>query len=255
LLALLLGGASTLALASAGEAGLDDFANRYPAGSIASVAQADAVLQEAEKARAAIQRRFVEQEQACQPKFLVSSCVEKASEIRRQAIAAIRPVEVEAARFKRQAKVDEHDKVLAERARQEKLSIPHHQQQQEDFEKALAQREAARIKAEQDAAKQAQESEERARANQERIAAHEAKLKRQRAKQAAEAPMRAANIEAFKQKQEAALKRRAERAQERAEQEQEREEKAAQKATARGTSAPTSDKNASAPVKPQASSK
>lgn len=239
--ALLAGWALTSAAQS--DSSLDDFASRYPAGSIASVQQADAALQDAEKTRAAIQRRFVEQEQACQPKFLVSSCVEKASEIKRLALLGIRPVEVEAARFKRQAKLDEHDKSLADRAQQEKLSIPHHQQQQEDFEKAQAQKEADRLKAEQDSAKQAQETEARARANEQRQAGHDAKVKRQRAKQAADAPKRAANVEAFKQKQESATKRREEKAAERQEKEAEREEKSA------------ADKKTSVPVKPQTSSK
>ncbi len=210
--ALALGGA-LVAAQSVDE--LDRFALRYPAGSIKSVEQADQALAEAEKTRAAIQTRYAQQESACLPKFLVSPCVEKAKEVQRMALAALRPVEVEAARFKRQAKAGERDKSLLERAQQEKLSMPHHQQQQEEFEKNQAKKEADRLKVEQTALASAAENDAKIAAkiaaNAERQAAREAKLKRVRAKQAAEAPARAAKVEAYQQKQEAAKIRQAKR--------------------------------------------
>lgn len=215
-----------VAVAAQGGDELDRFALRYPAGSIKSVEQADQALAEAEKARAAIKARFVQQESACTPKFLVSPCVETAKEVQRNALASLRPVEVEAARFKRQAKAQEHDEALIERARQEKLSMPHHQQQQEDFEKNQARREADRLKAEQAAAASEAENEAKIAANAKRQAEREARLARLRAKQAAEAPGRAAKVEAYHQKQEAIKVRQAEREKELAE----REKKAAEKA-------------------------
>ena len=52
-------------------------------------------------------------EQQCYSKFLVNSCLDKAREKRRTALAALHAIENEAERYQRQAKVDERDRELA----------------------------------------------------------------------------------------------------------------------------------------------
>ncbi|HZW13599.1 MAG TPA: hypothetical protein VFF81_10470 [Noviherbaspirillum sp.] len=88
---------------------------RYPAGSIKTVETADAALADVGRERAAIEARFSAEEQACHPKFFTTSCVEKAKERRRQALARLRKVELEANAFKRQDRAQERDKAVAER--------------------------------------------------------------------------------------------------------------------------------------------
>ncbi|GAB3537368.1 hypothetical protein GCM10027343_00280 [Noviherbaspirillum agri] len=91
---------------------------RYPAGSIKMVEGADAALADVGRERDAVEARFSAEEQACHPKFFATSCVEQAKERRRQALAKLRKVELEANAFKRQDRAQERDKALAERQEQ-----------------------------------------------------------------------------------------------------------------------------------------
>lgn len=89
---------------------------RYPAGSIATVDTADAALAEVARERALIEARFAADDQACQPRFFVTACIDEAKERRHQALKQLRPIEVEANSVKRQARVAERDQA-AERKR------------------------------------------------------------------------------------------------------------------------------------------
>ena len=80
---------------------------------VSSVAQADQRLAAVAAERAAIEARFAAREQVCYEKFFVNHCLDDAKERRRSALAAQRAIEIEAERFKRQAKVDERDRAMA----------------------------------------------------------------------------------------------------------------------------------------------
>lgn len=95
--------------------GSGEVAARYPAGSISSVEAAERALAEASAARAKIEAEYAEEKRRCYPAFFMTSCLDHAAERRRQAVAQVRPVEIEAETFRRRARVEERDKELAER--------------------------------------------------------------------------------------------------------------------------------------------
>ncbi|MCS0581779.1 hypothetical protein NX784_09265 [Massilia pinisoli] len=108
-------GAALLAAALlAACAGPDVAPREVPPPPVTSVAQADQQLAAVARERAAIEARFAERERVCYDKFFVTNCLDEAKERRRNALAAQRAIEVQAARFKRQAIVEERDRNLAE---------------------------------------------------------------------------------------------------------------------------------------------
>lgn len=221
-------------------AAAQDLAARYPLGSIHSVEQADAALAAVASERNLIAQRHAQQEAACYPKFLVSSCLEQAADVRRVALASARRVEVEAARFKREAKVLEHDKAMAERLVQDAENAPQRMIKEQDFARVQAEREAAEARAVADQqATHAREEETRQKTAQHQ-AQIDAKLKRAAKQQAAKAATRADKEAAFAKKQQDAKARQEELAQKR----EEHEKKAAEKAAAEKKAA---EKAASAP--------
>lgn len=78
-----------------------------------SVAEAQGKLAMAARERARAEAEFSVSEQQCYSKFLVNSCLDKAREKRRTALAALHAIENEAERYQRQAKVDERDREMA----------------------------------------------------------------------------------------------------------------------------------------------
>lgn len=196
---------------------------RYPAGSIRSVEEADAALAAAEKERAEAKARYMAEEQACHPKFFATSCIDNARERRRKAEASIRPVEIEANTFKRQARLESREKALAERmARDEK----------ERRERASMAQVPDAATPQQDGLPPAQESppEEPARTTKanispDRSAKHEEKLKRKQVEDAANADKRTENIAAYEKKKQEALERQQKVAERKAEKERKRREK------------------------------
>jgi hypothetical protein len=88
---------------------------RYPSGSIRSEQIADQALKEVEVERRAIETRFAETERACYDRFFATSCVQKAKDARRDSLAKLRAIEVEAHTFKRRQRADEHERAAAER--------------------------------------------------------------------------------------------------------------------------------------------
>lgn len=86
-------------------------APRAPAST--SVADADRKLAQAAQQRALAEAEYAASEQLCNARFLVNRCMDGAREKRRMTLAAVRAVEIEAGRYKRQARVDERDRELA----------------------------------------------------------------------------------------------------------------------------------------------
>lgn len=109
----------TLALALAIGAGVLGCAAHQPAPesvpvpASSSVQQADARLAEAALGRAIVEARFAEREQICYAKFFVNHCLDQAREERRNALAGLRAIEIEASHFKRADAVEQRDLALA----------------------------------------------------------------------------------------------------------------------------------------------
>ncbi|MDB4872629.1 MAG: hypothetical protein JWL97_3633 [Gemmatimonadales bacterium] len=146
-----------------------------------SVADADRKLALAAQQRAQAEASFAASEQQCNAKFLVNRCLDGAREKRRATLAGLRGIEVEAARFKRQAKVDERDRALAKgeeeyKAAEAKLAAappaPPHQEAAPKAPKPSANTQAA----------------------------HAAKLKKLEADDQAGAAKRAANVAAYEKR-------------------------------------------------------
>jgi hypothetical protein len=217
-----------------------DLAARYPLGSIHSVEQADAALAMVVAERSLIAQRHAQQEAACYPRFWVSSCLEQAADARRVALTNARRIEVEAARFKREAKVLEHDKAMAERRQLDAENAPQRMIKEQDFARVQAEREAAEAKAVADKQAASAREEETRQKTAQHQAQIDAKMKRAAKQQAAKAATRADKEAAFAKKQQDAKARQEELAQRR----EEHEKKAAEKAEAEKKAA---EKAASAP--------
>jgi colicin import membrane protein len=78
-----------------------------------SVAQADQRLASVARERAAVEAAYAQREQECYQKFFVNNCLAEAKERRRLGLLTQRAIEIEAARYKRQAAVDERDRAMA----------------------------------------------------------------------------------------------------------------------------------------------
>ena len=231
------------------ETAVQQLDQRYQAGSIQSVEAADAALREVAQARSSVLARHAAEEALCYPKFWISSCLEQAAEVKRNGLALVRRVEVEAARFKRAAKVREHDRQLEARRQEEEQNAPQRLIREQDFWKARAEKEAAQAKAVADEQAVRVREEETRQKEAQRQQQHDAKLQKIRARQQAEAGKRAENVAAYEKKQAAAKARQAEFEQKRLEREKKTEQKAEQKAgkaTEKGASAAASATPASA---------
>jgi hypothetical protein len=192
----------------------DSVVVRFPKGSIHSIEMADTALADAAKERAEIEARFSREEQACHSQFFATSCIDKAKDRRRRAFLKLRPVEIEANTYKRQARVVSRDEALAnKRGREENDRLEHVKREQESrrSEKAADMRDETAP----DAASKPQDD-----SVTDRSARHEAKLKREREKEASNAAKRAENIAAYERKVQEAQARQAEVAAKKAEKEQ-----------------------------------
>ncbi len=196
---------------------------RYPAGSIKSVEMAQKALDEAAEDRQVLDVRYILDQRACYPKFLVSDCLEVAKDRKRVAEKAIKQVEYEANVFQRQANVDDRDRSLAEQ----------HAKDEEDAARRLAEQKQKDI----DSARKVQESRAKNNEVQQRIdqnkdvpadlrvREHDAKLRQQQAEDAAQAPERAANAAERQRRIKEAEEHRLEVERKKAENERERAER------------------------------
>lgn len=98
----------------------------------ASIADADRVLAEVSKERARIEEKFIEDERTCYPKFFTTWCLDKVKEARRQDLDKVRSIEIEARRFIRSTRADEHDKALAQRRIEAELDDARREKQQRE---------------------------------------------------------------------------------------------------------------------------
>ena len=84
-----------------------------------SVEQADARLLQVGKDRSEAEAEFSAAEQVCYSRFFVNNCIDKAKEKRRERLAVLRAIEIEANYFKRKHAVDIRDRELEDRAQQD----------------------------------------------------------------------------------------------------------------------------------------
>jgi colicin import membrane protein len=115
---------------------------QYPPGSIKSVAVAEKVLSAVGDERARIEANYAAEQTACYPKFFMTSCMDKAREQRRYALAQIRPVEIQAEVFTRRDRVEQRDKVLAEKRAQDEAEAPQRAKEAKEREVANARKAA-----------------------------------------------------------------------------------------------------------------
>ncbi len=177
------------------------FNQRYEPDAIQSTEDADMALNAANEDRRILADRYVDDQRECYNKFFVSSCLEDAKERNRVSIKAIRDVEAAANAYKRQAKADDRDKSLSEQ----------HLKDEQDAKRRAADQKsriATSVRKSKDgAAKQRSVSAREAQADghaDDRVKAHQAKLRSEQAAEAAKAPQRAANEQAYKDKQKSA---------------------------------------------------
>jgi transglutaminase-like putative cysteine protease len=101
---------------------------RFPAGTIKSDEQAQKALDEAAEDRQAMELRYILDQRACYPKFLVADCLEAARDRKRLAEKRIKQVEYEAKVFQRQATVDDRDRSLADQRAKDEQDAARRQQ-------------------------------------------------------------------------------------------------------------------------------
>jgi colicin import membrane protein len=196
-------------------AGPQDLARKYPAGSIASVEQADRAIVEVQEERKEVEAHYADAEYACYSKFFSSPCVDKAREARRVALSQIGPIEVEAKAYKRRDTVARRDKLLDDQRAKEANEAPARAEQAKINEQKAAKK-AADVAARQAAPEKAPGGRKPATPRgdtppktdgRDRIAEHEAKMEKAREQDAADAEKRAKNIADFERKQQESLER------------------------------------------------
>jgi colicin import membrane protein len=87
----------------------------YPAGSIMTNEKADAALATVDQFTASAEARYLDEQRVCYTKFFAQRCLDTAKDNHRVTIKAIRQVDIEANRYKRQARADESERSLNER--------------------------------------------------------------------------------------------------------------------------------------------
>jgi len=174
------------------------FNQRYPAASIDSTERADVVLDAASKEHANLDYDYIDDQRACYSKFFVAYCLGNARDHHRILSKQVREVEAVANAYKRQAKADERDKSLNEQRIKDDADAARRLQDQQN-------KAAATVRQLQDSASKKQTVDARENLSvgheNDRVAAHNAKVSADAAAEAAKAPQRAANEQAYKEKQ------------------------------------------------------
>jgi colicin import membrane protein len=211
-----------------------DLVSRY-SDRIVSVEMAERALAEVSKERSGIEERFAADERTCYADFFATSCIEKARERRRHALAEMRKVEVKANAFLRQARVNDRDKALEEKRleqeRKEAEQLKREQANGQADKTKAGMRENSRETPRETPREPVREpvparaSPRSGEANQ-RQAQHEAKLKRLEEQERADAQKRADNVAAYERKAREAQERQREVAAKKREKERERASRA-----------------------------
>jgi hypothetical protein len=208
------------ASAAAGGAASETLLQDFPAGSIQSVETAELALTEIEQQRSRIEASFAESELACYPKFFATSCLDAAKEQRREALAELRPIEVEANAYKRRARAAERDKALADKRAEEEAQASQRASEQKEREAAASEQEAA-VSQKTKKARDADQKAVNAGAD-DRVGRHAAKVRQLQAEEAANAQKRAENVAHHEKKVRQAQTHQQEIAAKKAEKERER---------------------------------
>jgi DNA repair exonuclease SbcCD ATPase subunit len=224
----------TLSAAAPAQASPEDLAQRYPKGSFSSVEQADQALQQVQQERAAVEAEFADAQYACYSKFFSTPCVDHAKDRRREALNALRAVEVDAQAYKRREKVAERDNALQQQADKDTAEAPDRTAREKANEEKAAQRaadRAARAAAPPPGAGHGPATPKPEAAprtgGRDRVAEHEAKLREEERESAAGAAQRAQNVAEYRRKQEEAKERQRRAAEKVADRERKLKEKAA----------------------------
>jgi hypothetical protein len=213
--ALLLAAALSVFAVQPAAASPEDLARKYPAGTIASVEQADRMIIEVQAERKEVEAHFADAQYACYSKFFSSPCVDKAREARRLALKLIGPIEVEAKAYKRRDTVARRDKLLEEQQAKETSEAPA-RAEQEKINQQKAAKKAADVAARQAAPEKAPGGRKPATPRgdtapktngRDRFAEHEALMEKARAQEAADAEKRAKNVADYERKQQESLER------------------------------------------------
>jgi hypothetical protein len=192
---------------SAAASNVEAMMARYPHGAITSDEVAEQAQVDVQSVRTALATQLADAKAACYDRFFTNSCIDKAQEEYRAAMAALRPIELEAGAFQRQSRVDKRDKALAERRRQEEAEAPERLRVAQENEQKAAQKAQARAQQEAERqARQARDAEREAHPD-DRVQRHEEKLKRLREEGARKEQERASNIAAYEEKQREAAER------------------------------------------------
>lgn len=201
----------------------EDITQRWPAGSIRTVEQAEAARSAGRAAESEAEQTWREQQAHCERTFFVNRCMESARRSHSLAQQQARRVQVEAGDVLRRADVEERRRQQAERERAAR----------EDEERDRAARERAAAAAQQqrelnDPARAAGRADTAA-ANQARATERSVEAQRRADERAAQAPERQRNVQLFEERQRQARDEAARRAQQRAENEQRRARRQAER--------------------------
>lgn len=108
---------------------LDTMLARYPAGSIHTAEEASRAGEDVHKMHALIDTQFVDERNVCLQKFFATSCLEKAKERHRVAMAKVRSIEIEVNQFKRRSNVIAREKALASKNDKEATELANHREE------------------------------------------------------------------------------------------------------------------------------
>jgi colicin import membrane protein len=177
---------------------LKAFQERYPKDSIRSTGTADRALQESKQMRAQIENTYLHEQRVCFPKFFSSSCMERAKDARREALASVHSVEIEANAFKRRANAAERDREVTEK--QTNWEKDSHQREEDLQRKNAEPSKEVPVESEADKQKRLGHEDANRVAQEKRVAEHDAKLKQLQEQDAADAGKRAENVAAYEKK-------------------------------------------------------
>ncbi len=189
---------------------------------IGSVEQADTLLAQVAKDRAAVEAEFAESEQVCYTKFFVNNCLDKAKDKRRERLAELRAIEIDANYFKRKSAVEQRDRELTDRNQRDAA---------EDAKRA-ANPPAPRVTPEEKPRPQPIKT-----LPAQRQAEHAAREQQRAARDAAEASERAKKVEDYNRKQAEAAERQKRVAEKKAEREAKRAQREADEAAKKAAEA------------------
>ena len=213
--------------ANDGDYTVEPLLGRYPADSIQSEENAKSALKEVDEARDRIEQRYAREQRACYPKFFTTACLDKATERRRQDLASVRKIEVEAKAYLRKAKVVERDRKLAEKAAENEAGAAQRTQQSQQHEAAVQEHQA---EIEQQAAGKEAQRQKRAEQAARKRADYAERERQRQANAAKDAEQRAENVAKYNKKVQEARARQEDVAKKKAQRERERAIKAAKAA-------------------------